>query len=134
MNNTLIQLGKDYRLIQQENTEKQILNLIDSGIELISIEDMQNKLSEIGLKLDLNENNYLNLYYNDYNINKFYEATTQPIDKKGVSAYNIRSEFYNLHINSDIIFYTEIGKKLKELREKYFCILTKRKIKYILSF
>lgn len=73
MNNTLIQLGKDYRLIQQENTEKQILNLIDSGIELISIEDMQNKLSEI-------------------------------------------------------------GKKLKELREKYFCIVTKRKIKYILSF
>ena len=134
MNNTLIQLGKDYRLIQQENTEKQILNLIDSGIELISIEDMQNKLSEIGLKLDLNENNFLNLYYNDYNINKFYEATTQPIDKIKLSAYNIRSEFYNLHISSDIVFYSEIGEKLKELREKYFCILNKRKIKYILSF
>jgi hypothetical protein len=130
----VIQIGVDFKEVQRKNTEAEIKRMINSGIEQISIEDMQQKLATIGLTLDLNENSYLYLYYNTSNENSYLEATTSPIDNKKISAYNTNSEFYNKHLRGDIKFYTPMGEALQKMRNNYFCTFTKRKQTYILSF
>ena len=126
-----IQIGVDYKEIQRKNTEAEIKRLIEYGIEEISLEDMKAKLMEIGLTLDLNENSYLNLYYNTSNENSYLEATTTPLDSKKISVYNVNSEFYNKHLKGGN---TSTGDKLQKLRMNYLCTYTKRKQTYILSF
>lgn len=131
----IIKPGVDFKEVQRKNTEAEIKRMIDSGVELINIEEMQNKLATIGLTLDLNENSYLYLYYNTSNENSYLEATTSPIDNKKIIAYNTNSEFYNKHLKGDSRFYTETGRMLQEgIRNNYFCTYKKRAQTYILSF
>ena len=129
-----IQIGVDFKEVQRKNTEAEIKRMIDSGVEQISIEEMNQKLSAIGLTLDLNENSYLYLYYNTSNENSYLEATTSPLDSKKISAYNTNSEFYNKHLKGDVKFYTSTGEELRKLRMNYLCTYTKRNQTYILSF
>lgn len=126
-----IVIGQDYKIKQIENTQRQINYLLNIGLERVTLEEMQNMLSDIGLKLDLNINGYLNLYYNTNNANKYYEATTSPLDSKKISAYNTNSEFYNKHLTG---FRTTEAETLYKLRINYFCTYKKGSIEYILSF
>jgi hypothetical protein len=130
----IIQIGVDFKEVQRIQTEKEIQKLIESGLEQISIEEMQSRLSEIGLTLDLNENSYLNLYYSTSNENSYLQATTSPIDSKKISAYNSNSDFYNKHLKGGEMLKTHEGHMLYDLRTNYFCTYTKRHQTYILSF
>ena len=129
-----LNIGQSYRLTQIKNTEAEIARFVDLGIELIELDDMQAKLAGIGLKLDLSEKSYLNLYYNTSNENHYFEATTSPIDNKRLSAYNVNSEFYNKHLKGDDMLKTPQGLQLQKLRQDYFCLYQKRGVKYIISF
>ena len=126
-----IEIGKDYKITMIENTQKQIENLIQSGVERVNLHDMQTMLAQIGLTLDLNENGYLYLYYNTSNENHYYEATTSPLDFRKISAYNINSDFYNKYLRG---YESAHGDALRKIRNNYFCTYTKRGIEYILSF
>ncbi len=130
----IIQIGVDFKEVQRKNTEMQRQRLIECGVEQISLEEMKQKLFEIGLTLDLNENSYLNLYYNTLNEHSYLEATTSPIDSKKISAYNVDGEFYNKHLQGDTRFYTPTGETLRKLRMNYFCLYSKKNQTYILSF
>jgi uncharacterized protein YnzC (UPF0291/DUF896 family) len=134
MNTQTINFKKSYLETQFENTEKQIQRLIDTGVEFIPLSEMDEKLLQIGLKLDLNENGYLNLYYNTSNENHYLEATTSPIDNKKISAYNVNGDFYNKHLKGNDIITTHEARELKKLRNDYFTTYKKRGKTYILSF
>jgi len=125
-----IDLSVDYRSKQIENTEAEIKRICDYA-EYIEFEDMQARLSEIGLKLDLNVNSYALYYYNTSNENHYFELTTSPIDKKKLSAYNVNSEFYNKYLKGN---HSGNGHTLDTLRNKYFTTIVKNRIKYIVSF
>ena len=131
-----IVIGKNYAEIEKYNTQKEIERLLSTGVKQVTLENMQNMLSEIGLTLDLNTNGYLYLYYNTSNENKYYQATTSPLDNKKISVYNINSEFYNKHLKDykGLNTKTEYAQRLYELRMYYFCTIKKRNIEYILSF
>jgi hypothetical protein len=124
-------IGKDFSEIQKLNTEAEISRLIQSGYTLITLGEMQQKLNEIGLKLDMNENSYLYLYYNTYNETHYLNATTSPIDDKKISAYNVNGDFYNKYLKGS---HTDKGLILDKLRSNYFCTYTKKNKTYILSF
>jgi hypothetical protein len=126
----MINLALDYKAQQIENTEAEIKRICDYA-EYVEFEEMQNMLSQIGLKLDMNVNSYANYYYNNLNENHFFEMTTSPIDKKKISAYNVDSEFYNKYLKGT---HSEKGHILDKLRNKYFTTIVKNKIKYIVSF
>ena len=126
----MINLALDYKAQQIENTESEIKRICEYR-EYVEFEDMQNMLSQIGLKLDMNVNSYANYYYNNLNENHYYEITTQPIDKKKISAYNTESEFYNKYLKGS---HSGHGYTLDKLRNKYFTTIVKRGIKYIVSF
>jgi hypothetical protein len=123
-----------YKEQQRLNTQKEIENILAYGCERISLEDMQNRLSKIGLTLDLNPNGLLLAYYNTSNDSHFFCATTSPLDKDKISAYNIKSEFYNKHLKGEEFVRDEYAQELHKLRTDYFCTYTKRGIEYILSF
>jgi hypothetical protein len=126
----MINLALDYKAQQIENTEAEIKRICDYA-EYVEFEEMQNMLSQIGLKLDMNINSYANYYYNNLNENHFFEMTTSPIDNKKISAYNVDSEFYIKYLNGGRCGH---GDTLYKLRNKYFTTIVKNRIKYIVSF
>ncbi len=126
-----IQIGNDYKAEMIENTQKQIERLIQSGIERVSLHDIQTMLAQIGLTLDLNENGYLYTYYNTSNEHRYYQATTSPLDFRKISAYNVNSDFYNKYLRG---YESAHGDALRKIRKNYFCTYKKRSIEYILSF
>jgi len=107
---------------------------MENYAERVSLENMETMLQEIGLKLDLNPNNYALYYFNDMNDTHYYEMTTQPLDSKKISAYNVMSEFYQKHLRGDVKLHSEIGSRLSTLRRDYFTTIMKNKIEYIVSF
>ena len=119
---------------QAQNTEAEIKKMQEFA-ELIPLDEMQKRLGELGLKLDLNPNGYLLTYYDTSNEYHYLQATTQPLDKKKVSAFNVNSDFYQQNYSGDRRFeITEAAQKLKALRMDYFTIITVKKKVYILSF
>jgi hypothetical protein len=125
-----IDLSIDYKEKQVLNTNAEI-NRMQDYAEYIPFEDMQRRLNEIGLKLDMNVNSYALYYYNSSNYNHYFEVTTTPIDNKKLSAYNVGSEFYNKYLKGT---HTGKGLELDKLRNKYFTTIVKRGINYIVSF
>jgi len=115
------------------STQKYIKEM-ENYAERVSLENMETMLQEIGLKLDLNPNNYALYYFNDMNDTHYYEMTTQPLDSKKISAYNVMSEFYQKHLRGDVKLHSEIGSRLSTLRRDYFTTIMKNKIEYIVSF
>jgi hypothetical protein len=133
MNTQQIIIGQDYKAIQVKNTDKEIIRLQNEGIERITLDDMKGRLLEIGLTLDLNKNSYFHPYYSTLNPGRnCFEATTSPIDNKKISAYNTQSAWYWENLKGD--FKSEKGRKLYELRNKYFCTIKVNRIEHILSF
>jgi hypothetical protein len=126
----IIDLSINYKGKQIKNTHEEI-NRMCNYAEHITFEDMQNRLNEIGLKLDLNTNSYANYYYNDYNENHYFELNTSPIDSKKLSAYNTNSDFYNKYLRGT---HTGKGIELDKLRNKFFTTIIKNKKIYIVSF
>lgn len=118
---------------QAQNTEAEIKKMQEFA-ELIPLDEMQKRLGELGLKLDLNPNGYLLTYYNTSNECHYLQATTQPIDKKKVSVFNVNSDFYQQNYSGDRRFETGAAQKLKALRVDYFTVITVKKKVYILSF
>jgi len=118
---------------QAQNTEAEIKKMQEFA-ELIPLDEMQKRLGDLGLKLDLNPNGYLLTYYNTSNEYHYLQATTQPIDKKKVSAFNANSDFYQKNYSGDRRFETEAARKLKALRVDFFTVITVKKKVYILSF
>lgn len=125
-----IDLSINYKSKQIENTEAEIKRMCDYA-EYIEFEDMQSRLTEIGLKLDMNVNSYALYSYNTANDNHYFELTTSPIDKDKLSAYNVNSAFYNKYLRGT---HSGHGYTLDELRNKYFTTIVKNRIKYIVSF
>lgn len=114
------------------NTKIEINKMISKGVELIPLSEMESLLESIGLKLDLNTNNYAHYYYNDLNASgSFYQLTTQPLDKRALSAYNIGSDFYQAHSGDS---FTNESIQLKNLRNNFFCLKEYKGIYYIVSF
>jgi hypothetical protein len=126
----MINLTLDYKAQQVKNTEEEIKRISEYA-EYVEFNEMQNMLSQIGLKLDMNINSYANYYYNNLNEHHCYEVTTQPIDAKKISAYNTESEFYNKYLKGS---HSGHGYTLDKLRNNYFTTIVKRGIKYIVSF
>jgi hypothetical protein len=125
-----IDLTKDFKQVQEEQTQREIQRMQDYA-ELITLEEMQTRLQAIGLRLDLNTNSYAWYYYNTNNENPYNEMTTSPLDSKRLSPYNVESAFYNKYLKG---MHTGKGLILDELRNKYFCTITRRKQTYIVSF
>ena len=118
---------------QAQNTEAEIKKMQEFA-ELIPLDEMQKRLGDLGLKLDLNPNGYLLTYYNTSNECHYLQATTQPIDKKKVSVFNVNSDFYQQNYSGDRRFETEAAQKLKALRVDCFTVITVKRKVYILSF
>jgi hypothetical protein len=125
-----INLSIDYKAQQRNNTELEIKRMLQFA-EHINFEDMQKRLNEIGLKLDMNVNSYALFYYNTSNENHYHILTTSPIDNKKISVYNTGSEFYNRYLKG---MHTGIGIELDRLRNDYFTTFIKNKVRYIVSF
>lgn len=124
-----ISLKESVSVIQWKETEAEKQRLIEEGFNYIELEKLKEKLFELGLKLDLSEKGYLNCYYNTMNEFHYYlEATTHPLEKSGLSCYNVRSEWYNKEEH------TEKGSKLMKLRCNYFSSIKRKGKEYILFF
>lgn len=127
---SIIRVGIDFAEVQRRETEAEKERLLNSGLEYINIIELQDLLKQIGLKLSLTKDS-LHTYYNNMNEYNYLEATTQPLDDKGISAYNVKSEFYQKELTG---FRGEKGNELYRLRNHYFSTIKVGKKEYILSF
>jgi len=125
-----VNLKIDYKVQMQINTEEEIKRMLDYA-EYIPFEEMQKRLIEIDLKLDMNVNSYALYYYNTSNENHYFLLTTCPIDNKKISAYNVDSEFYNKYLRGT---HTGKGLELDKLRNDFFTTIVKGGKTYIVSF
>lgn len=108
-----------YKDIRKTETQKEINNLIASGMERVSLEEYKEMLSKFGLKLCLNPNNYLHKYYNTANPQHYLCATTSPIDRTGKSAYNVKGEWYQ----QNVIPKSLLREQFNDFRDNYFTVL-----------
>jgi len=108
-----------YKDLQKQETQKEINNLLKSGAQKVSLQDYKEMLKAFNLTLDLDPNNYLHKYYNTANEQHYLEATTSPLDIKGISAFNIKGQWYKENVTPQ----TALKAEFQKFRNDYFVVL-----------
>jgi hypothetical protein len=97
-------------------TSKEKERMINSGQEYVNIDTYEYMLGKFGLKLDLKNNDTLNMYFNNLNENYYLDATIMPISEDGIGWANIYSKFYKEHV----LLKSNLYEEFKRFRNSYF--------------